>query len=96
MADLISDDLRAELGKVFLLGYLDHCAGTTVEDDDEIPGAIGLPLIQMAEQCIANAEPILAELSRQNPQLMYETVYAAGADIAKTIEALGPQPIYLN
>ena len=30
----ISDDLRADLGKVFLLGYLDYSAGTPVEDDD--------------------------------------------------------------
>ena len=43
MADLISDDLRAELGKVFLLGYLDYSAGTPVEDDDEIPSALGPP-----------------------------------------------------
>ena len=96
MADLISDDLRAELGIVFLRGFLDYSAGKPVEDDDDIPGGIGLPLIQMAKSAIDKAEPILAELSRQNPQLMYETVYAAGGDIAKTIEALGPQPIYLN
>ena len=96
MADLISDDLRAELGKVFLLGYLDYSAGTPVEDDDEIPSALGPPLVQMAEQCIAKAEPILADLFRENPQLTYDTVYAAGVDIAKTIEELGPRPVYLN
>ena len=37
----ISDDLRADLGKVFLLGYLDYSAGTPVEDTDEIPSALG-------------------------------------------------------
>ena len=96
MADLISDDLRAELCMVFLRGFLDYSAGTTVEDDDEIPSACGPPLVQMAKQCIAKAEPILAELFRENPQLTYDTVYAAGGDIAKTIEELGPRPVCLN
>ena len=68
----ISDDLRAELGKAFVRGFLDYSAGTPVEDDDEIPSALGLPLIQMAKQCIANAEPILVELFRENPQLTYD------------------------
>ena len=92
----ISDDLRVDLAQVFLRGFLDYSAGTPVEDDDEIPSALGPPLVQMAKQCIAKAEPILAELFRENPQLTYDTVYAAGGGIAKTIEALGPQPIYLN
>ena len=92
----ISDDLRAELGKAFVRGFLDYSAGTPVEDDDEIPSALGLPLIQMAKQCIANAEPILVELFRENPQLTYDTVYEAGASCAEIIEELGPRPVYLN
>ena len=96
MADLISDDLRADLCRLFLRGFLDYSAGTPVEDDDEIPSALGPPLVQMAKQCIANAEPILAELFRESPQQTYEGVYAAGIECAKLIEELGPQPIYLN
>ena len=95
MADL-SDDLRADLGRVFLLGYLDYSAGCPVEDDDEIPAALGPPLVQMAEQCIAKAEPILAESFRESPQETYNAVYAAGVDVAKALEELGPRPICLN
>ena len=83
MAEL-SRDLRVNLGKVFLLGYLDYSAGTPVEDDDEIPSALGLSLVQMAEQCIAKAEPILADLFRENPQLTYDTVYAGSVSVCLT------------
>ena len=96
MADLISDDLRAELCRWFLRGFLDYAAGAPVEDTDEIPSACGPPLVQMAKQCIAKAEPILAELFRESPQQTYEGVYAAGIDCAKLIEELGPRPVCLN
>ena len=95
MADL-SDDLRCSLAQVLLLGFLDHSAGTPVEDTDEIPAEYAPPLVQMAQQCIAKSEPILADLFRENPQLTYDTVYAAGVDVAKAIEELGPRPICLN
>ena len=35
----------------------------------------------MAEQCIAKAEPILADLFRENPQLTYDTVYAGSVSV---------------
>ena len=95
MADL-SDDLRADLCRWFLRGFLDFAAGAPVEDDDLIPVEVGAPLIQMAEQCIGFGEPILAELFRENPQQTYEGVYAAGVDCAKFIAELGPKPICLN
>ena len=95
MAEL-SDDLRASLCILYLVGYLDYCAGQPVEDTDEIPSALGPPLIEMASQCIAKSEPILAESFRESPQQTCDAVYMAGVDAARTVEALGPAPICLN
>ena len=95
MAEL-SRDLRFNLGKAFLQGFLDYSAQSVVEDTDTIPGGIGLTLIEMADKCIDQAETRLAALFLESPQLTLDTVYAAGADCAKIIEELGPRPISLN
>ena len=40
----LSEDLKAELATVFMVGFLDAMAGIPVEDDDTIPAEIAPPL----------------------------------------------------
>ena len=89
-------DLRAELQQCFLLGFLESMAGRPLEDEDCIPSELAPPppLVQMAEQCIDKAEAFIAEIFQENPQTVYQTVYATGFDICAAMNAAyGPPAV---
>lgn len=97
----ISDELRADLCKVWALGFLDAMAGQPVEDEDVIPANQAAPLAamvkQLAEGCINHAEAVIAELFPENPQAVYDTVYSVGFDLCSAMNAAdGPTEINLN
>ena len=93
----ISDDLRAELGRVFLLGFLDASAGTPVEDEDLIPADLAPPLVQMAEAAVDGGEAMIAELYRENPQTVCQTLYSVGWETCQRLDhAFGPAEVNLN
>ena len=149
MADLISDDLRADLCKVWILGFLDAMAfapprlsgtmppcsptmppasqehaplpqetrppssqehapifrnmppyaldGRPVTAEDYIPSDMVAPLIQMAESSIDGSTSMIAELYRENPQTVYDTLYSVGYDLCMALNvALGPIEVNLN
>ena len=93
----LSEDLKAELATVFMVGFLDAMAGTPVEDDDTIPAEIAPPLIEMAQGCIERTEDKIAEIYAENPSEVYEAVYQVGVELAVILNQLGgPAPINLN
>ena len=92
----ISEELRGTLAQVFLLGFLNASAGTPVVDSDTTPAEVGPHLHDLATKCIEGSEALIAELYPENPQTVYQTVYAVGYEAAQVIEQLGPGPVCLN
>ena len=85
MANL-ADDLKIELAQLWTVGFLDRLNGQPVQDDDVL-ALDGDALIAAAAGVIESAEAKLAEAYRENPELVYETVYDAGVEVASLAEA---------
>lgn len=76
----ISAELRATLSQVFILGFLDASAGTPVEDTDTIPAELAAPLMAMAHAAVDGSVEKIAELYRENPTEVYQTLYHVGCE----------------
>ena len=74
----LDDGLRAQLVKVFALGFLDAMAGFKVKDDDLIAGVDAGAIEAVALDCIAQGEEKLAVHYRENPQMCHDAIYEAG------------------
>ena len=93
----ISDELRADLMRVWAVGFLEAMAGRELEDDDPIPTALGDALIVAAEKSIGGAETFIAEVFMENPTTVYQTVYAIGFETSININGIAaPIEIYPN
>ena len=93
----ISAPLRADLCRVFALGFLDAMKGEPISDDDEIPSDVAELLIKLSEGCIDNAASFIAEVFQENPETIYSTIYGAGYDVCAAMNAAyGPTEINLN
>ena len=80
----LSEDLKAELATVFMVGFLDAMAGTPVEDEDvSSRRKIAPPLIEMAQGCIERTEDKIAEIYAENPSEVYEAVYQVGVELCR-------------
>ena len=86
MADL-ADDLKVELAQLWTVGFLDRLNGGPVQDDQMLPVAAVESFIASAMGVIESAAPKLAAAYPENPQTVYDTVYAAGVEAAAMIEA---------
>ena len=91
----ISDELRANLMRVWALGFLEAMAGREVENDDAIPTELGDALIVAAEKSIGGAETFIAEVFMENPTTVYQTVYAIGWETSININSI-TSPIEVN
>ena len=78
--------LRAELAKVFALGFLDAMAGCPVKDDDLIAGVDAAAIETAALQCIAEGEEMLSIHYRENPQMCHDAVYDTGRWVYGEVE----------
>ena len=74
----ISDELRADLCKAWVLGFLDAMKGAEVNDDDEILSDMAESLVKLSEGCIDSAASVIAQVFAENPQAVYRLVYGAG------------------
>ena len=93
----ISGPLRADLCRVWVLGFLDAMAGFQVNDDDEIPSDIAEALVKLSESSINGAEDFIAQVFLENPKLVYGVVYQDGFDLSTVIDgAYEPTAINLN
>ena len=93
----ISAPLRADLCRVFALGFLDAIKGEPVSDDDEIPSDVAELLVKLAEGCIDHASSFIAEVFTENPETVYRTIYSVGFDVCAAMNAAyGPAEINLN
>ena len=93
----ISEELRADLCRVWSLGFLDAMKGEEVNDEDTIPSSITPHLVKLAEGCIDNAASFIAQVFVENPQAVYQTVYGVGFDVCAAMNAAyGPTEINLN
>ena len=91
----VSEELRAELRSVWLLGFLDAMKGEPVTDDDEILSSMAQPLVSAAEKCIDSASSIIAATVIENPWMVYRTVYQVGYDFCAAMNA-AYRPIEIN
>ena len=93
----ISEELRADLCRVWSLGFLDAMKGEEVNDEDTIPSSITPHLVKLAEGCIDRAAPLIAEVFQENPELVCGVVYQGGYDLSTAMnDAYGPTEINLN
>ena len=92
----LSDELKAELVQVFIVGFLSSMAGTPVEATDTIPSEIAPPLIEMALGCINNGEDKIAAIYQENPGDAYQAVYDTGVHVAELFSQLDGPDINLN
>ena len=91
----ISAPLRADLCRLWSVGFLDAMKGEPVTDDDEIPSDMAEPLVKLAEGCIDGAESFISEVFVENPSTVYQTVYQAGYDVCAAMNA-AYSPIEIN
>ena len=91
----ISDELRADLMRVWSLGFLKGMAGRELEDTDEIPTALGDALIKAAEKAIRGSESFIQQIFQENPSMVYQTVFNAGYELASDINDVAV-PIEVN
>ena len=93
----ISEELRADLCRVWALGFLDAMKGEPVTDDDSIPSDMAPHLVKLAQGCIDNAESLTAQVFTENPSTIYQTVYGVGFDVCAAMNAAyGPTEVNLN
>ena len=93
----ISGPLRADLCRVWALGFLDCMKGEEVNDDDEIPSDMAELLVKLSESSINGAEDFIAQVFTENPKMVYSTVYFAGFEVCAAMNAAyGPTEINLN
>ena len=90
----ISAPLRADLCRVWVLGFLDAMAGFQVNDDDAIPSDIAEALVKLSESSINGAEDFIAQVFLENPKLVYGVVYQDGFDLSTVMD--GATAINLN
>ena len=74
----ISPPLRADLCRVFVLGFLDAMKDADVNEDDEIEEDLAETLVKLAEGCINHSASVIAQLFLENPQTVFQTVYGVG------------------
>ena len=92
----LSDELKAELTQVFIVGFLSSMAGTPVEDTDTILSEDAAPLILMAQGCINNGEDKIAAIYQENPGDAYQAVYDTGVHVAEVLNQVSGPEINLN
>ena len=93
----LSSQLRDDLCRVWLGGFLDAMKGELAEDDDTILPEMVEPLIKLAEGSIDNAASYIAEVFVENPELVCGVVYQGGYDLSTAMNAAyGPTEINLN
>ena len=85
----LSAPLQADLGRVWVLGYLDALKGEPVNEDDEILSDFADSLDKLAKGCINHSASLIAQLFVENPQTVFRTVYGVGfeACLAMNLEA---------
>ena len=84
-APTISEGLRADLCKAWVLGFLDAMKGEEVNADDEIGLDVGEYLVKLSKGCIDNAASFIAQAFAENPQAVYGLVYGAGFEACLAI-----------
>lgn len=93
----ISDELRANLEKVFALGFCDALTGRPVEDTDTIPNELADHLVLAAQESIAGAEQNIAQVFMEHPAKVYEEAYIAGYQTCIMLNgAVVPVNVHLN
>ena len=91
----ISNELRAQLMQVWMLGFVEAVAGGEVTDDDVIPTQFGDLLKEMATWAIDEAVPKIAPLIQEHPTACYQAMYEVGFKTAKAL-TIPSEPISLN
>ena len=74
----ISDGLRADLCKAWVLGFLDCMKGEQVNADDAIPLDVAEKLVKLSQGCVDHSASLIAKVMVDSPQAVDQTVYAAG------------------
>lgn len=93
---MLSEDLKVELAKIFVVAFLDRMAGTPVEDEDEILVEDGARLIHMAQEYITSVESEIAAIYQENPEEVHRVVYDTGVQVADHFNQLDGPDINLN
>ena len=81
----ISGELRADLCKAWVLGFLDAMKGAEVNGDDEIMSDMAESLETLAAGCIDHSASVIAQVFAENPQAVYQTVYGVGFEACSTM-----------
>ena len=81
----ISEELRADLCRVWALGFLDAMKGEAVNDDDMIESDIANSLVKLSEGCIDKAASVIAQIFQENPQTVFQTVYGVGFEVCSVM-----------
>ena len=92
----LSDELKVELAKVWLVGFLDHMAGTPVENEDEIRTEDGARLIVLALGCVTDVGELIAAIHQADPARAHRVVYESATQVADYIIQLDGPEINLN
>ena len=93
----LSDDLRIELCQVWARGFLEAMAGGPLTDEDYIPSDMAPYLVTLAESSVDGSSSLIAELYRENPTDVYQTIYEVGRDLYLAMAtAYGPIEVNLN
>ena len=92
----LSEDLKGDLAKVFLIGFLDQMAGTPVEAEDEIRTEDADRLIVMALGCVTDVGELIAAIHQADPARAHRVVYGSATQVADYIIQLDGPEINLN
>ena len=92
----LSDDLKVELVRVFVVGCLEAASGAPLEDDAPILSDMPPHLADLGHKLITESEQQIAELYVENPTACAEAVYQVGIDLAVILNELDDAPVYLN
>ena len=92
----ISEGLRADLCRVWALGFLDCMKGEQVNDDDVILSDMAESLVELAENSIDHSASLIAQVFVENPQTVFQTVYSAGFEACLSMNLLAAAQLNRN
>ena len=96
MPDL-SPPLRRDLVQCFILGAADYMNGAPCTGDEPMPPSVATALYDLAVKAVASSETLIAQLFRESPQTVYDTMYSVGYEAFRSLdEAINIAPINLN
>ena len=91
----LGDDLRGDLTALILLGMADYMVSgegphegppPLATDEHTIPSHLAAPLVAAAQAALANAEDLIAQTYRENPQTIHSELYAFGYWLLHSID----------